>query len=222
MRLGLVTDIHNHAAELARALALFREREVDQVLTIGDTCDAFSNSGAAAEVAALLHNCGAVGVWGNHDFGLCWEVSEETRQRYPAATLDYLAQMKPRLTIGGCHFSHKESSVDAYDVLQLWNVSERRLAMEERAVLAFAAVDHPWQFVGHFHRWWATTPEQPVDWTGASPLNFEPHKRYFVIVAAVCDGWCAILDSEQARLEPLWCGLTEFPDDIQGGGFELR
>ena len=36
MRLGLVTDIHNHAAELARALTLFREHAVDQVVTIAN------------------------------------------------------------------------------------------------------------------------------------------------------------------------------------------
>ena len=37
MRLGLVTDVHNPSAELARALALFRGRHVDRVLTILDT-----------------------------------------------------------------------------------------------------------------------------------------------------------------------------------------
>jgi len=41
MRLGLVTDIHNHPTELGSALQAFRDRAVDRIVTIGDTCDAF-------------------------------------------------------------------------------------------------------------------------------------------------------------------------------------
>ena len=85
MRIGLVTDVHNHAAELAGALAAFRTRGVDQVVTIGDTCDAFGRGDGAGEVASLLDGCSAVGVWGNHDFTLCRDVPEAVRDRYPPA-----------------------------------------------------------------------------------------------------------------------------------------
>src|SRR5688572_29598193 len=108
MRLGLVTDIHNHAAELARALELFRERGIDQVVTIGDTCETFG--AGVAEVASLLREWGAVGVWGNHDFTLCHDVPERVRERHTPMVLDVMSKMLPRLTIGDCHFSHKESS----------------------------------------------------------------------------------------------------------------
>jgi hypothetical protein len=47
-----------------------------------------------------------------------------------------------------------------------------------------------------------------VGWAGAEPLRFEPGQRYFVVVAAVCDGWCGILDTDQGQLEPLWCGTA--------------
>jgi predicted phosphodiesterase len=209
MRLGLVTDVHNHAAALARALELFRDRGVGQVITIGDTCDAFTRGEGASEVASLLDGCGAVGVWGNHDFTLCRDVPAEVRDRYPPVVLDVMARMQPRLVIGYCHFSHKESSVDPHDVEQLWDISERPLDLMERARLAFAASDSLWQFVGHYHRWWAATPEGQVRWSGTGPLRFESGKRYFIVVAAVCDGWCGILDTELAQLEPLPCCLAK-------------
>ena len=42
MLIGLVTDIHDHVEPLARALELFRRRKVDLVVTLGDSCDAFT------------------------------------------------------------------------------------------------------------------------------------------------------------------------------------
>jgi hypothetical protein len=206
MHLGLVTDVHNHAAELATALKLFRDRGVEQVITIGDTCDAFGRGAGADEVASLLQECGAVGVWGNHDFSLCRDVPGAVRDRYAPVVLEVMARMQPRLTLGDCHFSHKESSVDPHDVAQLWDISDRPLDLTERAGLAFAAVASRWQFVGHYHRWWAATPDGLVGWTGSGPLRFEPGQRYFVVVAAVCDGWCGVLDTERRQLEPLLCG----------------
>lgn len=206
MRLGLITDVHNHAAELATALASFRERGVDQVVTIGDTCDAFGRDDGAGRVAALLAECGAVGVWGNHDFTLCRDVTAAVRGRYLPDVLDVMGRMQPRLVIEDCHFSHKESSVDPHDVAQLWDVGDRPPDLTERAELAFGAVGNRWQFVGHYHRWWAATPAGRVDWSGAGPLRFEPGQRYFVVVAAVCDGWCGILDTAAGQLEPVRCG----------------
>lgn len=206
MRLGLVTDVHNHAAELARALALFGDRGVDQVVTIGDTCDAFGRLDGVGEVAGLLLGCGAVGVWGNHDFSLCREVSAAARQRYPEQVLVFMARMNPRLQIADCHFSHKEASIDAHDVEQLWELSDRPLDLMERARAGLAASSQQWHFVGHYHRWWAATPEGPVAWDGSQPLRLESGRRYFVVVAAVCNGWCAVLDTSAGLLEPLRCG----------------
>src|SRR5688500_4462446 len=100
MRLGLVTDVHNDFANLKRALEIFRERDVDKVVALGDVCDAFAPGYGAAEVAALLDECKAEGVWGNHDFNLCREVSEISRSRFPAATLETMSRMQPRLVMG--------------------------------------------------------------------------------------------------------------------------
>jgi predicted phosphodiesterase len=205
MRLGLATDVHNHAAELAGALRLFREHGVDQVVVIGDTCDAFARPDGAAEVARLLAGCGAVGVWGNHDFTLCRDVTPEVRARYPEPVLAFMARMRPRLVLGECHFSHKEASIDPHDVEQLWDVSDRPLDLVERATLGFAAAPQRLQFVGHYHRWWAATPDGPLRWRGETLLRFDPGQRYFVVVGAVCDGWCGVLDAAAGELLPLQC-----------------
>jgi hypothetical protein len=217
MRIGLVTDVHNHATELAAALATFRRHGVDQVVTIGDACDAFDSGDGAGDVTSLLDGCSAVGVWGNHDYTLCRDVPITVRDRYPPIVFDVMARMQPRLVVAGCHFSHKESSVDPHDVAQLWDMGDRPLNLMERAGLAFAATEHRWQFVGHYHRWWAATPTGPVHWTGAGPLRFESGQRYFVVVAAVCDGWCGIVDTEEGQLQPLRCGPAE-PQAAADGG----
>lgn len=205
MRLGLVTDVHNHTAELAGALAIFRKREVDRVVTIGDTCDPFLNDDRAGALGELLDGCGATGVWGNHDFTLCRDPPDAVRERYPPHVLEVMARMEPRLVLGDCHFSHMESSVDPFDVEQLWDYGDWPLDLMQRARLAFQATDSRRQFVGHYHRWWAATPDGPIDWAGECPLHLDPGNRFFVVVAATCDGWCAILDSDRALLEPLRC-----------------
>ena len=209
MRLGLVTDVHSHATELARALTIFRQCRVDRVVTIGDTIDAFARSDGAAEVASLLLEANAIGVWGNHDFALRGDVQEKTRVRFPEPALTFMSRMEPRLVIADCHFSHKEASVDPHDVIQLWDVSDRPPDLAERASFAFQAAPQRWQFVGHYHRWWAATSSGQVVWQGTGPLVFDPAERYFVVVGAIFQGWCGILDLERAVLEPLWCGAAD-------------
>jgi hypothetical protein len=208
MRLGLITDVHNHVAQLRRALELFRIHDVEQVVTIGDTCDAFAPAGGAAEVVALLSNCGAVGVWGNHDIALCRNAPDRYRTRFGAEVLEFMGRMRPSLELGGCHFSHKDASVDAQDALQLWSLEEEPLDLLARATAGFTAVRHARQFVGHYHRWWAATPQGRIDWDGSRPLILRPGERYFVVVAAVFQGWCAVLDTVSGVMHPLPCGAV--------------
>lgn len=208
MRLGLVTDVHNHAPELEAALRIFEDHDVDRILTLGDTIDAFNRDDGAEKVARMLSEREVIGVWGNHDFALCREVEDRHREAYSPHVLDVMSQMQPRLVMGECHFSHRESSADPHDVAQLWNLSGGVRDMTERAGWAFGAVEHRWQFTGHYHRWWATTPDGPVDWDGGSPLHLDPNERMFVVIAAMCEGWCAVLDTETGRLDPLRCAGT--------------
>src|SRR5262245_58131795 len=169
MRIGLVTDIHDHVEPLARALELFRQRGVDLVVTVGDSCDAFTRHSRAAEVVELLRGAGAVGVWGNHDLGLCHQVKDSTRQRYPAAALDFMATMQPRLVLGESHFSHVEPSVEPHDAEALWACAEdepldfagraRRSFAEDLPAVAAAGpgTSAPWREILHQARSSRTT-----------------------------------------------------------------
>lgn len=162
MRLGLLTDIHNDHERLSRALDKFHSLQVDQVITLGDTCDVFSPPDGADEVASLLASCGAIGVWGNHDFSLCRNVSDTCRNRFRLATLDFMRHMQPHLEIAGCFFSHKDASVDPHDIAQLWSFEDDSRDLAARAREAFAANQHEHVFLGHYHCWWAATPAGPI------------------------------------------------------------
>jgi len=205
MRLGLVTDVHNDHLNLSRALDVFRIRQVDQVVTIGDTCDAFAPPDGADQVAQMLAACGAIGVWGNHDFHLCGDVADSCRARFAAGTFDFMRQVKPHLEVDGCYFSHKDASVDAHDVQQLWGLEEDSRDLGARAAAGFKAIANQRQFIGHYHRWWVATPSGPLDWHGSEPLILRPGERYFVVVAGVFQGMCAVLDTVSGILEPLSC-----------------
>ena len=61
-----------------------------------------------------------IGVWGNHDFGLCCDVSEETRQTYSQDVIQYMDSLKPRLEIGECLFTHIEPWLDPTVLEDLW------------------------------------------------------------------------------------------------------
>src|SRR5262245_23398004 len=189
MLIGLVTDIHDHVEPLGRALELFRQRGVDLVVTLGDSCDALTPHSRAAEVVELLSGAGAVGVWGNHDLGLCHQVKDRTRRRYPAAVLAFMATMQPRLVLGECHFSHVEPSVDPHDAQALWSFDEEGpLDFAGRARRSFAAATQRLVFVGHYHRWLAVTASGPVDWRGGGPLSLAGPGRDLVGGGAVCPG----------------------------------
>lgn len=205
MRLGLVTDIHNDHASLCRALEIFRSLQVDQVVTIGDSCDAFAPPDGADEVASLLTSCGAVGVWGNHDFHLCHDISNDSRGKFASTTFDFMQKMRPHLEIDGCYFSHKDASIDPHDVGQLWGFEDDSLDLGARARAAFAANQYGRQFMGHYHCWWAATPEGPINWDGSNPLVLNPRERYVVIIGGVFQGKCAVFDTVTGVLDSLDC-----------------
>ena len=80
MRIGILADIHEDVQRLSQALGLLRREGVGRVVVLGDL---FDTGKRIAETVALLADAGAVGVWGNHDLGLCHEPGERTRARYP-------------------------------------------------------------------------------------------------------------------------------------------
>jgi hypothetical protein len=204
VRIGIVTDIHEAVAPLQQALAEFRRRGVDQVVSLGDACDTLLHPSRAGEVVALLRESRAVGVWGNHDFGLCREVSERVRGQVAPGVLEYLATMQPHLVVAGCRFSHVEPWLDACQLENLWYLGGPP-DTPEKAGRSFAAVPERCLFLGHFHRWLVMSPAGPVAWEGQGPLALDGESRYLVVVAPVVAGWCAVYDTEDLLLTPVRC-----------------
>jgi predicted phosphodiesterase len=201
LRIGIVTDIHDEAEVLDRALAALHAEAVDAVVSLGDTSDLHGRWEDVTGVARLLREHGAVGVWGNHDFGLCRDVSELTRAKFPAETLDFMATMRPRLELAGCHFTHVEPWLNPESIEELW-CFEGRPEDEDRLARSFAAFPHRAAFMGHCHRWLALTEAGRVDWDGTTPLHFEAGKRYLVVVAPLFRGEFAVIDTDRWILTP--------------------
>ncbi len=204
MQIGIVTDIHGAVESLECALAEFRRRQVDTVVSLGDACDTFSPAGRMDEVAALLHAAGAVGVWGNHDIGLCRDITERVRRETSPDVLAFMVGMQPHLTIADCRFSHVEPWLDAHKVEDLWYF-DGPPDTPEKAARTFAAVPERRVFVGHFHGWLVMTPRGLVNWNGATPLVLNPQERSLIVIAPVVSGWCAIFDTDEQTLIPLRC-----------------
>ena len=123
-----------------------------------------------------------------------------------------MRQMRAYLEIDGCHFSHKDASVDPHDVEQLWGLEDDSRDLNARANAGFGAISNGRQFIGHYHCWWAATPDGPIDWDGSDPLILHPNERYFVVIAAVFQGKCAVFDTVSGILEPLDCVPRRSPD----------
>lgn len=204
MRIGIVADIHEEVDSLARALSVFRQEGVDAVVSLGDACDSYKASGNPTQVAALLSEAGAIGVWGNHDVGLCYDVPDKIRREADPAFLEYMSNMQPHLTVENCRFSHVEPWLDARKIDDLWYF-DGPPDTAEKAARSFAAVPERHLFVGHFHRWLAMTPTRQVEWSGEHPLSLADEPRSLVVIAPVFRGWCAIFETTAALLTPLKC-----------------
>lgn len=198
MRIGILADIHEDVGRLRSALDVIRGHGVDRLVVLGDVIE---TGDQLADVAGLLAAAGAVGVWGNHDLGLCCDPDPDVLARYAGPGLDYLRTLCPRLEAGGCLFTHGLPCWDPADPVAYYT-GDRPETDAGRAA-AFAASASGVSFVGHFHRWLATTPSGPVDWAGDRPLRLSPPDRWLVVVAAVCDGWCAVYDTDTHWLTPL-------------------
>jgi Calcineurin-like phosphoesterase superfamily domain len=205
MLIGIVADIHDAVEPLQSALALLRERRVKQIVTLGDAFDSFEPGDPGPRVANLLQDADAIGVWGNHDFGLSHEVSRQVRERADPSLLAFASRLVPQLVVGGCRFSHIEPWMDPCRLEDLWfydGVPET----SERAERSFQAVPERIIFIGHFHSRVILHREGKREWDRVRPTTLAPPHSYLVLVPAVIDGWCAMFDTERSLYTPIPCG----------------
>lgn len=197
MRLGLLADIHEEVGLLERAVDALRAAGVSQFVVLGDV---FETGRALEATVAVLARLGSVGVWGNHDFGLCRDVAEPVRRRYSPQVLDYFGGLLPWAEVGGCRFQHIEPFLDSEVLEDLWSYGGEGLLDQARS---FAACPHPRMFMGHVHRWGLFTPAGKVPWSGREPVFLAPGERYLATMHAVQQGWCAWYDPGSGELCPV-------------------
>ncbi|NND98224.1 MAG: hypothetical protein HKN47_12940 [Pirellulaceae bacterium] len=198
MKIGILADIHGDIVNLAKAVERLRREKVDAIVALGDLIYDRRN---ASETVALLQQCGAVGVWGNHELGLCVEPDDDVRAMYSDHVMEYFGQLKPRLEIGRCHFSHTLPNQDASDPAEycLGPEPEEAGALD----LSFKQFPHRIMMCGHFHRWFAATPSGQIQWDANNSIQLDPDQRYFFVIHAVMDGFAAILDEDSNLLTPI-------------------
>jgi predicted phosphodiesterase len=196
MRIGILADIHEDADGLRKAIDVLSRHGADRFVALGDVFDLGKRVG---ETVRLLGEVGAVGVWGNHDLGLCVEPGERLRAKYAGLALDFMQGLRPRLEFGGCLFTHGLPCWEATDPT-VYDLGDRPETPAGRAA-SFGACPQHVCFVGHFHRWLAT-PHGPLPWDGRRPLLLDPGRRHLVAVHAVCAGRCALFDTATRELVP--------------------
>ena len=198
MKLGLVTDIHEQVELLRTALDRFERAQVDQVVVIGDL---FLMGERIEETCQILAEANAIGVWGNHDYGLCVDPDDELCESYPAAVIEYMTSLRPRLDLAGCHFAHVEPWLNPEDIADLWYF-EGPPDEHRKLDRIFHAVPNRVMFAGHYHKWLLATRQGIADWPGEQPVELLENDRYFVVVGALCEGRYAIFDTEASLLVP--------------------
>lgn len=196
MKLGLITDIHEQVELLQTALDRFEQEKVDQIVFIGDVV---LLGNRLAETCRLLSEADVIGVWGNHDFGICTNPSEEMRETYGESVIHFFTTLKPKLVIEDCLVTHVEPWLDPNKIEDLWYFdgppdSPKRLQQ------IFCSAQNACFFVGHYHRWMHVTPDGISDWAGDRPMILD--RRNLIVVGAICEGRFAIFDTATKELVP--------------------
>jgi hypothetical protein len=204
LRIGILSDIHDAISPLRTALAHFDRCNVDLVVTLGDAFESYLPGSCSAEIALLLREASARGVWGNHDAGLSIQVSDRIRREADPELLKFAASLYPQLVIEECRFSHNEPWLDARKLEELWYF-ERIPDSRQHAQQSFVSVPEKYLFMGHHHCWSVIGTSGRINWYGQGHLLLPSDGRFLIIVAAVYDGWCSIFDTVTRVLMPMRC-----------------
>lgn len=205
MLLGIVSDIHEHTRNLRAALEHLASLECEKIVCLGDVFDTGKNLDATV---AMLIEAGVVGVWGNHDVGVCFEPDRRSLDTYRAETIAYMQLYQPKLLIEDLAFSHIDPWLDPRLIEDLWYVEDEpwyRLDPERmRATLAERLAHLPdcVYLMGDHHIWLAANRSGPIDWDGTKPIALAESELTLVIIHAVVDGHFATVDTETRILTP--------------------
>jgi len=197
MKLGLIADVHEHAARLKKCLLALRAEGVDQIVMLGDVVEMGKSIRPTCE---LLMAEKVVGVWGNHDYGLCVEPSPEARQSHGDVVIDYMTSLKSRLVIDHCYFSHIEPWLDPESLEDLWYFDGLPQTTHRRHQI-FTAQPQKILFAGHYHQWLLVSPEKTEAWDGSHPVCLKDG-RYFVVLNSLTNGSFATYDTASGWLTP--------------------
>ena len=198
MKIGILADIHGDVENLKLAIERLKRENVDVFVALGDIIYDRRN---ASETVAALTDCGAIGVWGNHDLGLCVDPQEEVLRHFDDHVIDFFDKLTSHLEFDGVLFTHTLPIQDASDPMSFYlgKRPDEGDALDD----CFSQFFHRIMLVGHFHRWYAATPEGRISWDGKQPIKLESDKRYFFVINAVMNGNAALLDDEQNVLKPI-------------------
>ena len=166
MKVGLISDIHEDVVRLQDCLRRLQAQRVDQIVVVGDV---FEMGHRIRQTCELLAAANAVGVWGNHDFGLCVDPTAEMQLSYGDVVIGYMGSLKPRLVIEDCYFSHVEPWLDPESLEHLWYFDGMPESVQRRELI-FAAQPQQILFAGHYHRWMLVSPERTEAWDGRVPI----------------------------------------------------
>src|SRR5262245_45538951 len=198
MKLGLLADIHEQTRQLQQAIAVLQRHGAERFVVLGDV---FETGKRIEQTVRLLAQVPAVGVWRNHDVGLCLDPDEKVCPRDSAAVLNFMGSLQSHREIDGCLFTHVEPWLDPHRVEDLWYFHGPPDSPEKLA-RSFAAVPHRALFIGHLHRWLLGTPDGLLPWRGENLVALDSRNRYLVVVHAVWDGKCALFDTQTGDLTP--------------------
>lgn len=197
MKLGLITDIHEQNELLNSALDRFKQERVDQIVVIGDL---LLLGEQIEETCRLLSESGVIGVWGNHDYGLCVEPDERVTKSVPASALDYMSSLRPSLNIEDCYFAHVEPWLDPNEITDLWYF-EGPPDEQHKLDRIFNSMSNRLMFAGHYHKWLLATQDGICQWDGHYPICLIDN-RFFIVIGALCEGRYAVFDTETSLLTP--------------------
>jgi len=195
MRLGHFGDIHEEVQRLTAVVRALKAERVEAFVMLGDVVEAGE---CVDETVAILSKLPGVGVWGNHDYGLCRDIDAPLPIALSAATREYFAGLRAFVELEGCRFQHIDPHLDPESMQDLWSFS-----LPADRIAGLMRSTHRRAFVGHLHEWDLCTTGRPIPWDGERDVRYEPHERYLTVINSVTNGCCAILDTERDELRPI-------------------